>query len=292
MPSKLCLGTVQFGLKYGINNAIGRQPNQEETFELLKTAIELCITTFDTASVYGNAERLLGDFNIGTYSVKIISKLKPNIMDNVVDSVKKEVEASLIKLNLRCIDGYILHNAKDFYRKDIITGLQICKEKNLIKNIGVSIYEPEDAINVVKSGLVDYIQVPYNVFDQRLNETDFFELADTNGVKVFARSVFLQGLLLMDIDKLPKCLSEAKPYLEKFNDIVKECGYTRDEAAFLFSYCNPHIYKVVFGVDTKEQLENNIKLIEKKDDFQQCYNNLYNNFKNVARKVIIPSLWK
>lgn len=291
MPSKLCLGTVQFGLKYGINNAIGRQPVKTEAFDLLKKAIDLGITTFDTASVYGNAEDLLGDFNIAKDSVKVISKLKPNIMDDIVNNVIKEVERSLKRLKLALIDGYLLHDAKDFYRQEIVKGLQICKEKSLVKNIGVSVYGVEDALNAVKSGLIDYIQIPYNVFDQRLNETDFFELADKNKVKVFARSAFLQGLLLMDIDKLPVHLIEAKPYLEKFNDITNNYGYSRSEAAFLFSYCNPSIDKVVFGVETKQQLEFNLKIVSESDGFKGCYDELYNRFNKIERKIIVPSLW-
>ena len=292
MLNKLCLGTVQFGLNYGVKNELGRKPQKKESFEVLNVAIEDGITSFDTASVYGNAEQLLGEFGIGNYRVEVITKLRPNIMGNVAENIEKEIKHSLQRLKLDYLNGYLLHDAKDFYRKEIIKGLQMCKKQGFVRNIGVSIYEPEDALNVVRSRAVDYIQIPYNVFDQRLDETDFFELANKNNVKVFARSAFLQGLLLMDIERLPSCLIEAKPYLQKFNKIIDDYGYSKNDAAFLFSYCHEGIDRVVFGVETKEQLKKNIEIISNFSNFKTCYQKLHRRFVGIKEKIIVPSLWK
>jgi len=292
MLNKLCLGTVQFGLNYGVKNELGRKPQKKESFEVLNVAIEDGITSFDTASVYGNAEQLLGEFGIGNYRVEVITKLRPNIMGNVAENIEKEIKHSLQRLKLDYLNGYLLHDAKDFYRKEIIKGLQICKKQGFVRNIGVSVYEPEDALNVVRSRAVDYIQIPYNVFDQRLDETDFFELANKNNVKVFARSAFLQGLLLMDIERLPSCLIEAKPYLQKFNKIIDDYGYSKNDAAFLFSYCHEGIDRVVFGVETKEQLKKNIEIISNFGNFKTCYQKLHRRFVGIKEKIIVPSLWK
>lgn len=295
MLDKLCLGTVQLGLKYGIKNEIGRQPTHEESFSVLQAAIENGIKYFDTASVYGNAEAILREFGIGHYGVNIISKLKPNIDNNGVgDTVKvvqQEIVKSLLNLGVDFLDGYLLHEAKDFYHTEIIKGLQVCKHKGLVKNIGISVYEPEDALNAVSSGVIDYIQIPYNVFDQRLDQTDFFEIAKKNHVTVFARSAFLQGLLLMRVEDVPEYLIEATPYLKKFEDTVLKFGYSRREAAFLFNYCHNGIDKIVFGVDNEEQLMDNLKIIEKSNDFIECYNALWGSFRNIEDKIIIPSLW-
>ena len=291
MINKLCLGTVQLGMKYGIKNEINRQPTCQESLAVLETAINSKIKYYDTASVYGNAEEILGKFNIGSYDVNVVSKLRPNISFDEVATVQKEVRKSILRLNIDVIDGYILHDAKDFYNQGIMNGLQTCKEKGLVRNIGVSIYGIQDAINVVRSGLVDYIQIPYSVFDQRLNETDFFYIAAKNSVRIFARSAFLQGLLLMNIKDLPSKLLEVKPYLEKFECIVSDYGLTRYEAAFLFSYCNEAIDQLVFGVDTKEQLLNNCSLVQKADNFKECYTALYRNFKDINLNIINPSMW-
>jgi aryl-alcohol dehydrogenase-like predicted oxidoreductase len=296
MIDKLCLGTVQFGLKYGIKNEIGRQPTNAESFSVMQTAIDSGITCFDTASVYGNAEDVLGAFDIGKYSVDVVSKLPPNLNDNgdvgIVKVVQKALEESCYRIKVKCLNGYLLHDAKDFYRDGIMKGLQICKDRGLVKNIGVSIYEPEDALNVVRNDYVDYIQIPYNVFDQRLDYTDFFEIAEKNQIKVFARSAFLQGLLLMKIKDIPNYLSIAKPYLKKFREIIENHGYSPAEAAGLFAISHKGIYKVVFGVDTKKQLEDNLKLWGRREKFKPCYDALHGSFYNIERKVIIPGLWK
>ena len=286
--NKLCLGTVQFGTTYGIKNDLGRQPEKDEVFALLDKAIANGIEYFDTASVYGTAEDVLGKYDIGEKSVKVISKLRPKTMPEDIES---EVNMSLDRLGLKRLDGYLLHDASDFYRAGVMEGLEKCKEKGIIDNIGVSIYEPEDAVNVVKSGICDYIQIPYNVFDRRLDNTDFFSVAKRNNVKVFARSAFLQGLLLMDIEKVPQNLQIARPYLEKFSAVCREYGFTKSEAAFLYSYRHQGIDKVVFGVETISQLEDNLKIAAKAENFAECFSVLNDEFIEVPRKIIIPSMW-
>ena len=74
--AELCLGTVQFGMKYGINNTLG-QPSEENVFEMLDTAFENGIRVIDTARAYGTAETVLGRYfasGKNVYTVKIISK--------------------------------------------------------------------------------------------------------------------------------------------------------------------------------------------------------------------------
>lgn len=296
MINKLCLGTAQLGLKYGIKNEMGRQPTSEESFLLLKSAIEYGINCFDTASAYGNAEDILGEFGIGNHNVKVISKLKANMFNNcngneIVSQIQSEVELSLAKLKRDFLDGYLLHDVQDFYSEEIMYGLQLCKDKGLVKNIGVSIYEPVDALAAVKSDQIDYIQIPYNVFDQRLDQTEFFTMAKEKNVTVFARSSFLQGLLLMNIDKIPENLYMARPYLKKFHAIIEKYGYNPMEASFLFSYCHKGIDRVVFGVDTKEQLSSNLAVLDRKQGFQPCYDELMGTFLEIERKIIVPSLW-
>lgn len=294
MFNKLCLGTVQIGLHYGIKNEIGRKPTSEESFSILREAINNGITYFDTASLYGEAEQILGDFGIGEYDVKVISKLKPNVLENGSDAlgvIAKEIELTLKRLNLPSLDGFLLHAGEDFYNQDIINGMHFCKKKGLVDHIGVSVYDTKNAIDVVKSGLVDYIQVPYNVFDQRLDQTEFFEITKSNDVTVFARSSFLQGLLLMDLDEIPNNLSNAIPHLRKFNEIIGKHGYSKAEAALLFCYCHPQIDKIVFGVETKQQLQDNLHILKKADGFIACYSQLAESFNYVERNIIVPSLW-
>jgi len=291
---KLCLGTVQFGLEYGINNPHG-QPTEKEVFYMLDEAIEQGITIFDTAFAYGNAEQLLGDYGISNHKVQVISKLKPNLIGNNDPNTRKLVEdeivQSLRRIKINVLDGYLLHTPTDFYNERIIDALQYCKYKGFIKSFGVSIYETKHALDVVKSKVVDYIQVPYSIFDQRLDQTEFFTLARENNVVVFGRSAFLQGLILMKEDKVPGQLSKVKEYLRQFDKIINKYNISRAEAAFLFSYTHPGIDHVVFGVDNIEQLQEDIYISRKAIDFAKCREELSQCFQTIEKSIIFPSLW-
>lgn len=295
MSNKLCLGTVQFGMKYGIKNEIGRKPSKKECFSILEEAIASGIQYIDTAYAYGKAEELLGQFQIAQNDVYIISKLRPNILEcvqySIEQSIVNEVRGSLNRMNLKLIDGFLLHSENHIFEKKIICGLQLAKEQGYVKNIGVSVYTPQKAFYAVQSGIFDYVQIPYNVLDQRLDQAGFFELAKKQQVTVFARSAFLQGLLLMDINKIPPKLQKAVPYINDFSNIARSFGFSRYEAALLFSYCHEGIDKVVFGVDTVEQLKLNLNVIKKKTLFTSCFRTLKGYFKDIDKSILDPSLW-
>lgn len=290
--SELCLGTVQLGMKYGVKNELGRQPTEEESFVVLRAAKEGGIDFLDTASVYGEAETLLGHFGVEQAGFHVISKLRPwGTQENDQKTVVLEIESSLRRLKMQNLYGYMLHRAEDMNREAVVQGMVTAKKEGLVKHIGVSVYEPEEALRVVQSGVWDMIQIPYNVLDQRLDETDFFEIAKKNHVKVFARSAFLQGLLLMEPDRLPSHLQKARPYIEKFRIIVARNHYTPEEGAMLYSYCHPGIDYVVFGVDTEAQLVRNVKICNKAEPFVGCWKELLGAFMDVPREIVVPSLW-
>lgn len=290
--SKLCLGTVQLGMKYGVKNELGRQPTEEESFAVLRTAKNGGVEFLDTASVYGEAETLLGRFGIERAGFHVISKLRPwGQRETDKEAVLLEIEASLQRLKVKRLYGYMLHRTKDMNNEAVVQGMMGAKERGYTEHIGVSVYEPEEALRVVRSGVWDMIQIPYNVLDQRLDGTDFFALAKKNHVRVFARSAFLQGLLLMDPEHLPIQLQKARLYVEKFRHIVVENHFTPEEGAMLYSYCHPGVDYVVFGVDTEEQLIKNIKVCEKAEAFNDCWKELNGGFSGVPREIVVPSLW-
>lgn len=296
---KLVLGTVQFGLKYGVNNQLGK-PSLSKSLEILKYAYDTKILTFDTAFSYGDAEEILGQFvvkNKLANKIKIISKLKPNILDDetkdkTYNIVHWEIEKTLNKLNLKSLEGYLFHTPAYIYNHDLVKAMRQCKKEGLIQNFGVSVYEEKDALYAVKTAKVDYIQVPYSVFDQRLDKTDFFKIAQKNKVRVFARSAFLQGLILMPDTKIPSHLKEAKQYLKTFDAIIGKYHFSRIEAALLFSLSHNGIDDVVFGVDTLSQLKQDINISNQNlDKFKKCREELQ-SLQSIKKSIIFPSLWK
>src|SRR3989338_3560061 len=296
--SKIVLGTVQLGLDYGINNPRGK-PSKSESLAMLERAHERGIRVFDTAFGYGEAEEIIGDFiavkKLGD-QVRVISKLEPNCVPeksgDVLRIVESGLRASLRRLGRTWIDGYLLHTSSYIFREEIVNALNECKANGLVKNIGVSVYEEAEALAASQSPFIDYIQIPYSVFDQRLDHTDFFSLAKANGKKVFARTAFLQGLIFMAEEKIPERLSEVKKHLRILDDIILRYGLSRLQAALLFPLSKSEIEYIVFGVDTMEQLNNDIDAVSSLAPNPECVAELQKHFSRMEKSLVFPSLWK
>jgi len=284
--NKLVLGTAQIGLEYGINNK-NNKPNKKEALEIFDIAFKNGIKIFDTASAYGSAEEILGEF---CEKNNIFEKIK--IITKVSQDISAQLNESLARLKMDCVEGCLLHKPEDIKNKKIVEALKKIKKLGLAENIGVSVYEPKDAVYAAKMEEIDYIQIPYNIFDQRLDKTEFFELAKKNGKKVFARSVFLQGLLLMPEEKIPAHLKEAKPYLKKMDKIIAKHNLSRKQSVLHFVLENKNIDYVVFGTDSADQLKEIIDISNQKIDFNQCRKELENEFKEVPKYLISPNLWQ
>lgn len=292
----LSLWTVQFWLKYWINNKYWK-PTLGQSVEMLKYAYDNGINTFDTANAYWNAEEVLWVF-IKKYNLKnkifITSKLKPNIFDNFTGSkseiIEDEIKKSLQILNIDKLDWYLLHSPRYIYDNEILDGLELAKNKWLINNYWVSAYEPEEALYAVKNTNTSYIQVPYNIFDQRLDNTDFFEVAKNKNVKIFARTAFIQGLIFMDDDSIPEHIKESKVFFSQLDNIVKKYDFSRWEATINFVKNHPHIDYLVIWVDNINQLYQNIDIFNQNIDFINCYNELKLSFSKLDTIIFFPSL--
>ena len=295
MAAKLCLGTVQFGMRYGVHNALGRQPTDAEVFAVLDAALSHGIVAYDTARVYGTAEEVLGRYGLamkhvnGT-PVRITSKLRPNVADDV-NAVITEVHESLRRLRAKRIYGYMLHRASDMERPALMEGLMCARNEGLIEQLGVSVYEPEEALRAARNPHIDSIQVPYNVLDRRLDVVNFFDAARENGKSVYARSAFLQGLLLMQPDAAETRVPKSSTYVASFQAIAEEGGFSPDEAALLYVLLHGKIDYVVFGVDTAEQLHENVAIQEKMNVFHATYKRLSTSIVDVPREIVLPTKW-
>lgn len=295
--TNLCLGTVQFGMNYGINNQEG-QPTEEACFEMLDIAIENGINIIDTARAYGTAEVVVGDYleyRKCCQDVKIISKLRPNIIEpdkkDVYSVIRRELEGSLERLQVRHLEGYLLHTPEYIYDERIVEALFRLKDENIVRNIGVSIYNMEEGYEAIRKGM-NYIQLPYSVFDQRGVQSGLIREAKKAGLTIFARSAFLQGLFMMDMDKIPNYLEHAKPYLKYFERLTEDYKIGKIELLLQFVKETTAADYLVFGVDSKCQLLENIKefQIDKTID-QNLIDKIKEFFIQVEDSIILPSLW-
>lgn len=254
--TKIALGTVQFGLQYGINNYNG-VPTDNELKSIFDLAFAEGIKLLDTAQGYGNAEERLG--NLSEYKFDVVTKFKK--LDSPFPFIS-ELKESLKKLNRDCIYGYMAHDADLLIKNpDWWLGLQEAKSLGIIKNIGYSLYTLEQLDTLIAMNMFpDIIQIPFNILDRRF-ECYFSELKK-NGVEIHTRSVFLQGLFFMKIDKLPIKLRPLTPVFQELQSISNYFKVPLGTIALKYVTQNPYIDKVLIGVDSKLQLEDNLKILK------------------------------
>lgn len=294
---RLMLGTVQFGLNYGINNRLGK-PALADSLRMLEFAWERGIRDFDTARAYGDAEEILGEFvraNGVSREIRIVTKLTPNLLEtgggDPASVIPAEAEISLERMGISRLDGFLLHTPSDFYRGGVPAALQHCINQGLTRSVGVSVYETDDALKVAESGMATYIQLPFSVFDRRAIECSLFETAAARGVKVVARSAFLQGLIMMEPHEVPQHLREVVPASESFAAAAARYNMNRAEAAIRYALSLPGISQVVFGVDNMKQLADDLNYASEGPLDDDCFSHLTQSVSALSKAIIFPSLW-
>jgi len=300
---KLCFGTAQFGMKYGVNNQIGRQPTYDEVFEMLDLAIENGIRALDTSSAYGNAEEILGMYFSSKpdqrRKVTLFSKLRftnqPGGFDkncgDILSRVKAELEGSLKRLNTDHLEGYLLHVPDDVYNAKIVDALSKLKEERLVDHIGVSIYNLKEGLVAIDTGVLDAVQLPYSIMDQRGAEDGFFHSAKNHGFVVATRSAFLQGFFQMKGCNVPEHLRPALPYVHIIEEVLDKYHLDLTTAALGFVKAEADIDYLVFGAEKKEILQEDIHKFNEADLPLACIAELKSRINDVPESIIFPSNW-
>lgn len=205
MIKKLAINTAQFGLNYGIANQTGKV-RFAEAQAILSLAKDSGINTLDTATGYGDSEKVLGHIGMDTW--KVVTKLPalPTDGTDVRDWVQKTVLESLDRLKIEKLYALLLHRPLQLMDKDdsrLLDSLTRMKTSKLVDKIGVSIYSPIEIDLLWDHFQPDIIQTPFNILDQRILTSGWLDKLSAFGVEIHARSVFLQGLLLMNSDTRP-----------------------------------------------------------------------------------------
>ncbi|QZY56311.1 aldo/keto reductase [Crassaminicella profunda] len=291
MP-QIALGTAQLGLNYGINNKTGK-PAMKESFSIFDTAYKNGIRVLDTAYVYGNSEKIIGDYLTDTKRKFTICTKLPHISgsnQHVINFLNK----SLKNLNVKQVEYYLLHNMIEVSNQRIIDELIKLKEKNLVGKIGVSVYDIKDVEVVLQKDIFNVIQIPMNIFDRRIIQLGYLEELKRRNIEVFIRSIFLQGLFFSKLDEIPFKLEKAKKYLKIIKDFSNK--FQIDIADLIFGWFKYNDYGdfILVGVETNNQLERNIKAFHKKIDHKIIYefNQLVDAIKVSYDSIIIdPRRW-
>jgi aryl-alcohol dehydrogenase-like predicted oxidoreductase len=255
---KLALGTVQFGVNYGIANTQG-QVGLNEARKILAHAKLSDISTVDTAIAYGESEKVLGEVGVSHFDV--VTKLPeiPSGLESVEDWVTEQVDRSKNRLGIDSIYGLLLHRSHqllDSSGDDIYQSLKKLKADGVVKKIGISVYSPDEIELVLKCRDIDLIQAPMSIFDQRLEKSGLLKELQARGIELHARSVFLQGMLLMKKEDMPSKFNSRSEQFKIWLDWLDQHKGVTAAQVCLNYICNiKEVDKVVVGVDSYEQFE-------------------------------------
>lgn len=256
--NKLAIGTAQFGMDYGIGSSPGKV-SINEVKKILEYAKSTNIDMLDTASAYGKSEKTLGELNVDEF--KVVTKTRhfnvPKITDDDVNLLNRDFDKSLKDLKLDSVYGLLIHNADDLMKpgaSKIIEFLQNLKKIHKIKKIGVSIYENKHLSFVLENFDIDLVQLPLNIFDRRLIDNGMLKLLSQEGLEVHARSIFLQGLILMENSSRPRKFDRWDSLWKAWSEWLNDHQISPLEASIRYAMSFPEISKVLVGIDSVNQL--------------------------------------
>ena len=260
MKPALCLGTAQFGLNYGVTNANGQVP-EAGVAQLLNKASASGIRWLDTAQAYGDAEAVLGRNLPARHEFQIISKLAAQSQSSftALDAVawEEEFRLSCEQLGLESLDALLLHAPVDLikpgatYLEKWLLGL---RNQGLVKRLGVSIYTRKD-LEKVNPELLDLVQLPLSLFDQRLLQDGTVSNLRARGTVIHARSLYLQGLLLTPAIEWPNWVSsEMRNHHKNLEKLAQKRNCRLIDLALGFAKAQTDLEAVVVGLCSMEEL--------------------------------------
>lgn len=289
---KLGLGTAQFGMDYGVSNVIGKVPIHEVQ-KILGLARQHGVSILDTAFAYGESEKILGNVLTSGSSFSIVTKT-PAFESEVI--TKRDVAKlsnafvlSLKKLQQVSIYGLLAHTVDDLLKHGgglLWDEMKNLKAQGLVEKIGVSIYTAVQIDNILDKYSIDFIQLPINIFDQRLLLSGYLEKLKKRNIEVHARSAFLQGILLTKLEDLPSYFKPFCNHLQRYYEFIYKHNWSPVQAALGFVLGIDAIDTVLLGVDSEKQLRE-IMNAAKPLDFT-----LFQQFAVDDELLLNPSKWK
>lgn len=257
--SKIILGTVQFGLNYGISNKAG-QTSIAEAHRILEVAESAGISYLDTAAAYGSSEEVIGSYfeRNPESKFKVISKLSRKEHSHYRDSLN----LSLKRLNKPQLDILLFHSYADFDKNKTQLDEVLEDRGRYFNELGVSVYTNEELERLAEYEPIKVVQAPFNLLDNANKRKESLELCRKSGKAVHTRSAFLQGLFFLQAEKLPVHLQALAPYLNHLNAIAKDENVPMGALALNYAMSRDYIDGVLIGVDSAEQLRENLEWTE------------------------------
>lgn len=291
---KLGLGTVQFGMDYGMSNPRGKTP-LAEVDRILRLAADNGIQVLDTAALYGDSEVVLGGLLPSSHDFRIVTKTPsfktPTINAADVIHLRDTFYRSLENIRQRNVYGLLAHHADDLLvpgGERIFEGMRCLLEEGLVRKIGVSVYSGQQIDGILERYTPDIVQLPLNLFDQRLSDSGHLEKLKRRGVEIHARSVFLQGLLLAEPDRIPAYFSPISDKLECYARFLEANKLSRLQATLAFAAKQRDVDVVLAGVTSAAELRDIFSALDAVSGLDLDMSVL----KVADERMVNPSLWK
>ena len=295
--SKLMLGTVQLGMPYGIANKTG-QPNYNDVVKIIAAAIDGGTNCFDTAASYGTSEEILGcvlkELGIAD-DVTVVTKVRALTPEELADRshavmvIKQSIELSRRRLKLDCLPIVLFHREADAEFIDVLAGL---KDEGKLSHVGVSCdNSPGPALEFVTSGRASALQLPANILDHRHLRSGVLEQAKSRSIAIFARSVYLQGLLVMAEGQIPSELAEIIPALRTLQAIADVAGMPLKELALRYLLSQTGITSVLAGVETAQQVIDNLNMFSRGPLPEEVLSAIGLASIQISETLLTPSMW-
>lgn len=295
--SRLMLGTVQFGLPYGVANRAG-QPTPREVLDIVSAALDGGVNCFDTAAEYGTSEEVLGQVfhELGvSEEIVIVTKVRPLTAEALGDSklANEEIEESVAesrrRLRLERLPIVMFHRESDVIHSPALERL---KSRGWIQHAGVSCdNHPEFATTAIDNVAFSALQIPGNLLDHRHQQSGVFQLAATQGTAVFIRSVFMQGLLLMPDDEIPLPLRDILPIRRELESIAVQGGMSLAELSVRYMLALDGVTCVLTGVETVDQIRDNLAIFDRGPLSADMITAISSSVPELPDALITPSLW-
>ena len=278
----LTIGTAQFGLKYGLEKKKIKSNEIKLINQILKRNN---IIYFDTAINYGNSEKRIGELILK--KKKIITKI--SLPEKKKINLKKwffnVLNNSMKRLGVSKLYGILIHNTSDIFKNSEFLDLILqAKYKKLVSKVGVSIYEKKELNKILKIWTPDIIQFPVNIFDQRFINKKFLQKIKKLGIETYARSCFLQGVLLKK--KLHNGNYKNQVIFNKFLKWCEQNNINQLQSCLHFVKQIKNIDSLVIGFDDSKQLKQILRAFNKRTIVVPY------KFINNEKKLIDPRKWR
>jgi len=260
--------------------------------DILRMAHEQGMRVIDTAPAYGGSEEMIGRMLPEGHRFQIVTKTLAVRSDTITKDdarrLRQTVLHSMSALKQTALHGLLVHQADDLLAENgsyLMEEMLRLRQDGLVRKIGASVYTAEQIDRILNRYQIDLIQIPLSVFDQRLLRSGHIKRLKELTIEIHARSVFLQGALLLPPDKLPPHFAAAGKLIQQYHRAVQEADVSLSAAALNFVSQIPEIDCILIGVNSVQELQENIATF-------RCDVALpYDRFAIDDEVIVNPSLW-